>query len=214
MFAPSLFFGATLGAAYNNILHLALPSLDIGSTSAYASVGGAAVLASVSFLPLPPLLPPVMSCKCCREQVLVQKGCKRAVSTKELSQGGSRFGWVCKQVFRAPVTGVLLLFELTRNYDIVLPLIFTVGMGTLTIDVLEKANKDPTWSFAWAPDQDKPSADEAGNGKDAATDAPGEGDAGKRSSIPEDMRVLLASKTVGSGAKTSSVAAKDRADAE
>ena len=55
---------------------------------------------------------------------------------------------------------------------------------------------------------------EAGNGEDAATDAPDEGDAGKRSCIPEDMPVLLASKTVGSGAKASSVAAKDRADAE
>jgi len=154
VFAPSLFFGATLGAAYNNILHLALPSLDIGSTSAYASVGAAAVLASV---------------------------------------------------FRAPVTGVLLLFELTRNYDIVLPLIFTVGMGTLTIDLLEKSNTDPTWSFAWAPDPD--------NNSDEEESAPGDGDeapdrtVNKGASIPEDMRVSV-SKFGGSGANA------DRADAE
>ena len=33
---------------------------------------------------------------------------------------------VLASVFRAPVTGILLMFELTRNYDIALPLIATV----------------------------------------------------------------------------------------
>ena len=85
VFAPSLFFGATIGAAYDNFLHVGM-GLDVGSTSSYATVGAAAVLASV---------------------------------------------------FRAPVTGILLMFELTRNYDIVLPLIATVAIGTLTIDLIE-----------------------------------------------------------------------------
>ena len=102
VFAPSLFFGATLGAAYDNLLHDVL-GLDIGSTSSYATVGAAAVLAAV---------------------------------------------------FRAPVTGILLLFELTRNYDIVLPLIATVATGTLAIDLIEidsDSSVGPTWGWWWAP---------------------------------------------------------------
>ena len=97
VFAPSLFFGATLGAAYEDLLRLGL-GLDVASASSYAAVGAAAVLASV---------------------------------------------------FRAPVTGILLMFELTRNYDIVLPLIATVAIGTLTIDLIEVNNVDPTWGFWW-----------------------------------------------------------------
>mmetsp|Transcript_3654 Transcript_3654/g.9049 ORF Transcript_3654/g.9049 Transcript_3654/m.9049 type:complete len:633 (-) Transcript_3654:623-2521(-) len=97
IFAPSLFFGATLGAAYDNVMRGGL-GLDIASTTSYAMVGAAAVLASV---------------------------------------------------FRAPITGILLLFELTRNYDIVLPLIATVAMGTVTIDIIETSNPQPTWAWWW-----------------------------------------------------------------
>mmetsp|Transcript_5445 Transcript_5445/g.8656 ORF Transcript_5445/g.8656 Transcript_5445/m.8656 type:complete len:225 (-) Transcript_5445:64-738(-) len=98
-FAPSLFFGATLGAAYDNLLRDGL-GLTIASTSDYAMVGAAAVLASV---------------------------------------------------FRAPVTGVLLLFELTRDYDIVLPLIASVGLGTVVIDLIEGTDSPSTWSWWWQP---------------------------------------------------------------
>lgn len=35
VFAPSLFFGATLGAAYDGVLHSSL-GLDFGSSSSYA----------------------------------------------------------------------------------------------------------------------------------------------------------------------------------
>ena len=57
-------------------------------------------------------------------------------------------------MFRAPVTGILLLFELTRNYDIVLPLIATVATGTLAIDLIEidsDSSAGPTWGWWWAP---------------------------------------------------------------
>lgn len=111
VFAPSLFFGATLGAAYENALHLGL-GLDVASSSPFAAVGAAAALASV---------------------------------------------------FRAPLTGVLLMFELTRDYDIVLPLIAAVATGTLAIDLIEVSNVDPTWGFWWeaqeTPVAGRPAAD-------------------------------------------------------
>jgi len=108
-FAPSLFFGAVLGAAYQDIAGgcLAgaadalqsfqtsigvvpgswgvLPQLTIADVPAYATVGAAATLASV---------------------------------------------------FRAPLTASLLLFELTRGYDIVLPLLVAAGIGPLVKDLL------------------------------------------------------------------------------
>jgi len=47
-------------------------------------------------------------------------------------------------VFRAPITGIVLLFELTRSYYIVLPMIAAVAFATLTIDVLERAGTETT----------------------------------------------------------------------
>ena len=103
IFAPSLFLGSTLGAAYCNFLHEA--GMDIAGAPSYAMVGAAAVLAAT---------------------------------------------------FRAPITGILLLFELTRDYDIVLPLMASVGIGTVTIDLLESSNAKPTWFWWWQPENQAP----------------------------------------------------------
>ena len=50
-------------------------------------------------------------------------------------------------VFRAPITGVVLLFEMTRSYYIVLPMLVTVAFATYTIDALEKSGSDTTWGW-------------------------------------------------------------------
>lgn len=110
-FAPSLFFGAVLGLAYQSAagggLSLladaiasyqssvgipvgswgVIPQLTIADAPAYATIGAAATLSAV---------------------------------------------------FRAPLTASLLLFELTRAYDIVLPLLAAAGTGPL---VAEFANR-------------------------------------------------------------------------
>jgi len=100
-FAPALFFGASLGAAYDEALKAVLPAqFEIAGTSNYAMVGAAAMLGAV---------------------------------------------------FRAPITGILLLFELTRDYDIVLPLISSVGLATVTIDLIEGESTPPTWAWWWQP---------------------------------------------------------------
>ncbi|MCY7320353.1 MAG: chloride channel protein [Phormidesmis sp. CAN_BIN36] len=80
IFAPAMFLGATLGAAYGKILPFALPwfASSIAAPPAYAMVGMAAVLAAT---------------------------------------------------VNAPLTSILLLFEMTRDYRIVLPLMAAVGLS-------------------------------------------------------------------------------------
>jgi H+/Cl- antiporter ClcA len=88
VFAPALFLGASLGAAYGKILAIALPMLHdyMASPPAYAMVGMAAVLAAS---------------------------------------------------VRAPLTAILLLFELTRDYRIVLPLMAAVGLSIWMVEHLQ-----------------------------------------------------------------------------
>ncbi|NJL20375.1 MAG: CBS domain-containing protein [Leptolyngbyaceae cyanobacterium SM1_3_5] len=92
IFAPALFLGASLGAAYGKVLAIALPMLHpyMASPPAYAMVGMAAVLA------------------------------------------GS---------VRAPLTAILLLFELTQDYRIVLPLMAAVGLSVWLVEWLEPAKR-------------------------------------------------------------------------
>lgn len=103
-FAPSLFLGATAGAAYHSVAAVGvasaagslvdlqtslgvapgawgiLPQLQVAGAPAYAMVGAASVLAGL---------------------------------------------------FNAPLTSALLMFELTRDYDIILPLMASAGLASL-----------------------------------------------------------------------------------
>jgi CIC family chloride channel protein len=78
VFAPSLFMGATLGAAYGAVVHSVVPELA-AAAGAYGLVGMGAVFAATS---------------------------------------------------RAPITAVLVIFELTGDYRIILPLMFAVVVAT------------------------------------------------------------------------------------
>ncbi|WP_326617815.1 chloride channel protein [Streptomyces decoyicus] len=84
VFAPSLFIGAMLGAAYGATTHQLLPS-TAGAVGAYALVGMGAVFAGAS---------------------------------------------------RAPITAVVILFELTGQYSIILPLMLAIVLATLTSRLL------------------------------------------------------------------------------
>jgi len=79
VFAPSLFLGATLGAAYGLGVRRFFPALNI-APPAFAMVGMAAVLAGA---------------------------------------------------VHAPLTAIILLFEMTNNYRIILPLMFAVAVSLL-----------------------------------------------------------------------------------
>ena len=80
--APTLFTGAALGAAVGAVV---VPTLGLGSPTAYALVGMAAVFAAV---------------------------------------------------VRAPLTAVILVFELTGDYELVLPLMLAVGIASFGADRL------------------------------------------------------------------------------
>jgi CIC family chloride channel protein len=77
VFAPSLFLGATLGAAYGSILQHFLPAWQV-APQAFALVGMAAVLAGT---------------------------------------------------VHAPLTAIILMFEMTNDYRIILPLMFAVAIS-------------------------------------------------------------------------------------
>lgn len=86
VFAPSLFLGAMLGAAFGQALAWMLPDAGI-TPGAYALVGMAAVFAGAS---------------------------------------------------RAPITAVIILFELTGEYTIILPLLLAVVVSTMLSSHLSK----------------------------------------------------------------------------
>ncbi|PSB65993.1 chloride channel protein [Chroococcidiopsis cubana SAG 39.79] len=90
VFAPAMFLGASLGAAYGKILAALLPQIGMymAGPPAYAMVGMAAVLAGSA---------------------------------------------------KAPLTAILLLFELTRDYRIVLPLMAAVGLSVWLVERLKKS---------------------------------------------------------------------------
>lgn len=93
VFAPSLFLGATLGAAYGTVIEGMFPKLLI-APQAYAMVGMAAVLAAS---------------------------------------------------VHAPLTAIILLFEMTQDYHIILPLMFAVIIAMLLAQWLRK---DSVYSLA------------------------------------------------------------------
>lgn len=51
---------------------------------------------------------------------------------------------VLAALFRAPLTASLLLFECTRNYDVILPLMASAGVASLTGDIVEKLLDEET----------------------------------------------------------------------
>jgi CIC family chloride channel protein len=79
VFAPSLFIGAMLGAAFGDVANLTLPGIS-GPVGAYALIGMGAVFAGAA---------------------------------------------------RAPITAVIIMFELTNEYTIILPLMTAIVIATL-----------------------------------------------------------------------------------
>lgn len=86
VFAPSLFCGAMLGAAFGDVVNSVLPGSG-GSAGAYALVGMGAVFAGAA---------------------------------------------------RAPITAVVILFELTGEYAIILPLMLAIALATGISNVVSK----------------------------------------------------------------------------
>ena len=86
VFAPSLFIGSMVGAAFGMLVHDWLPTLT-AAPAAYALVGMAAVFAAAA---------------------------------------------------RAPITAILIIFEMTQDYHIILPLMFATVISTVVADRLDR----------------------------------------------------------------------------
>lgn len=86
VFAPSLFMGAMLGAAYGHLMHALEPGIA-GPAGAYGLVGMGAMFAATS---------------------------------------------------RAPITAVLIIFELTGEYRIILPLMMAIVLSTAVANMLTR----------------------------------------------------------------------------
>lgn len=86
VFAPALFVGTMLGAAYGHIITRILPSALAGDPQEYAIAGMAAVMAGV---------------------------------------------------VRAPITAVLIVFELTNDYRLILPIMLATGVCVLAAEFIE-----------------------------------------------------------------------------
>ena len=95
VFAPSLFLGATLGAAFGQIADLWFPALGL-NVPAFAMVGMAAVLAGA---------------------------------------------------VHAPLTAIILLFEMTNDYRIILPLMFAV---TVSLFISQRLQQDSVYELGLA----------------------------------------------------------------
>lgn len=108
IFAPALFLGASLGAAYGKVLPVLLPMFanSIAAPAAYATVGMAAVLAAS---------------------------------------------------VNAPLTAILLLFEMTRDYRIILPLMAAVGLSVWLVNSfsLPRHREVPALSPSIQPQQEE-----------------------------------------------------------
>ncbi len=86
VFAPALFIGTMLGAAYGHVVDNLLPAALVGDPQEYAVAGMAAVMAGV---------------------------------------------------VRAPITAVLIVFELTNDYRLILPIMLATGVCVLVCEVFE-----------------------------------------------------------------------------
>lgn len=121
-FAPSLFLGAMLGAAFHETashaiqgaMHFDLVAMGGHPVDTYAFGVPSALRSYTQIWALPNL---------------------QLAGTPAYAMVGAAS--VLAALFRAPLTASLLLFEVTRNYDVILPLMASAGVGSIVSDILE-----------------------------------------------------------------------------
>lgn len=113
-FAPSLFFGAVLGVAYQSLAGSGLASLAEAIAAYQTSIG--VEVGSWGVIP--------------------QLGVADAPAYAMVGAAAT-----LASVFRAPLTASVLIFELTRGYDLVLPLLAAAGTGPLVVEFATRAYK-------------------------------------------------------------------------
>jgi len=107
-FAPSIFLGAVLGVAYQSAAGGVLKAIADAIADYQTSIGV-----------------PVGSWGVIPQLTVADKPAYAILGA----------GATLASVFRAPLTSSLLLFELTRDYDLVLPLLAAAGLGPLVVEL-------------------------------------------------------------------------------
>ena len=115
--APSLFLGGMVGGAFHNIVADLFQHLHLAT-----NIVKEGIAAGPTFMV---------------ERIQIPSG-----PTFELADVSAYAmvgaASVLASLFRAPLTASLLLFELTRNYDVLLPLLASAGLGSLIFDLMER----------------------------------------------------------------------------
>jgi H+/Cl- antiporter ClcA len=120
-FAPSLFLGAMLGAGFHEVASQTLQTFygfDLVSSGGHNMDAYTFGFSSVVMTNAQNTVPQL-----------------QLASTPAYAMVGAAS--VLAALFRAPLTASLLLFEITRNYDIIVPLMASAGIGSIVSDILE-----------------------------------------------------------------------------
>eukprot|EP01039_Chlorochromonas_danica_P005883 gene5883-6478_t len=134
VFAPSLFFGAAAGTAYHDIVSALIQGLNewaldhhlVTSSIAKAIQDGTSIMAMPSNSGEIAVLPTDLS-------FFTLANAPAYATVGAAATLGA--------LFRAPLTSSMLMFELTQNHDIVLPVLVSTGLGGLFAEILSKSRK-------------------------------------------------------------------------
>jgi H+/Cl- antiporter ClcA len=123
-FAPSLFFGAAAGTAYHDLLSSFIDYVNHWAVSQHIVSGlvnnALAVANEVSILPTDVAFFTI------------------ATAPAYATVGAAA---TLGALFRAPLTSSMLMFELTQNHDIVLPVLVSSGLGGLFAEILSQPRR-------------------------------------------------------------------------
>lgn len=135
IFAPSLFFGATAGTAYHAIITNIVASIhsfiatspmitpdQVKYSMLYTFHQSPSLNSSISLVKVPALF----------------QFFSIASSPAYATVGAAA---TLGALFRAPLTSSMLMFELTQNHDIVLPVLVSTGLGGLFAEIISRSRK-------------------------------------------------------------------------
>ena len=150
VFAPSLFFGAAAGSAYHFIVSSVvegiqgLISTQEGSVHALHSLldqlSGTFAMHNVNSVS-PPVLAAASEAFSASDAALLAslKGFFLISNAQAYATVGAAA--TLGSLFRAPLTSAMLMFELTQNHDIVLPVLLSTGLGGFFAENLRMSRK-------------------------------------------------------------------------
>ena len=146
VFAPSLFFGAAAGSAYHFVVSSVveaiqgLISTQEGNVHALHSFLDQ-LSATFTMQTANSVSPPVLAAASSSDAALLAS--LKSFFSISNAQAYATVGAAATlgSLFRAPLTSAMLMFELTQNHDIVLPVLLSTGLGGFFAENLRMSRK-------------------------------------------------------------------------